>query len=73
MLTVVGGCHDCHTIKKVGPKGPEPDMTRMLAGHPEDLKITAPFQPAPGSPWTIATNDMLTAWSGPWGVSSPPT
>lgn len=69
LLVTVGGCHDCHTPKKLGPKGPEPDMDRMLSGHPEGLKVAAPYKPAPGRLWTIATNDMLTAWSGPWGVS----
>lgn len=68
-LVTVGGCNDCHTTKKMGPKGPEPDMSRELSGHPEDITITGPFRPVPGSPWTIATNDTLTAWSGPWGVS----
>ena len=71
MLVIGGACHDCHTPKKFGPKGPEPDMDRMLSGHPEDIKVAAPFKPAPGSPWTIATTDDLTAWSGPWGVSFP--
>jgi hypothetical protein len=28
----IGGCNDCHTPLKMGPKGPEPDMTRMLSG-----------------------------------------
>jgi cytochrome c553 len=69
LLTIVGGCHDCHTTKKMGPRGPEPDMSRMFSGHPEDIKIDAPYTPAPGSPWTIATTDTLTSWSGPWGVS----
>jgi mono/diheme cytochrome c family protein len=69
MLVIGGGCHDCHTTKKPGPGGPEPDLSLMLSGHPETIKITAPFKPATGSPWTIATNDTLTAWSGPWGVS----
>lgn len=72
LLVTVGGCHDCHTPKKFGPRGPEPDMTRMLSGHPEDLTITGPFRPADGGVWTIATNDHLTAWSGPWGVSFAP-
>ena len=71
MLVIGGVCHDCHTPKKFGPKGPEPDMDRMLSGHPEDIKIAAPYKPAPGSLWTIATTDHLTAWSGPWGVSFP--
>ena len=70
MLVIVGGCHDCHTPKKLGPKGPEPDMDKMLSGHPEGIKIAQPFRPAAGSPWTIATTDDLTAWSAPWGVPS---
>ena len=64
-----GGCHDCHTPKKLTPAGPEPDMALSLSGHPEKIAITTPFKPAAGSPWTIATNDTLTAWSGPWGIS----
>src|SRR5580693_4702228 len=55
MLVIGGGCHDCHTTKKLGPGGPEPDLSLMLSGHPEAIKITAPFKPAAGSPWTIAT------------------
>ena len=39
MLVIGGACHDCHTPKKFGPKGPEPDMDRMLSGHPEDIKV----------------------------------
>jgi mono/diheme cytochrome c family protein len=69
MLVIGGGCHDCHTTKKMGPNGPEPDMSMMLAGHPENIKITAPYKAAPGSPWKIAITDTLTAWSGDWGVS----
>ena len=64
-----GGCHDCHTTKKMGPKGPEPDMSRMLSGHPESIKVTAPYKPAHGSQWALGITDTLTAWSGPWGVS----
>jgi mono/diheme cytochrome c family protein len=69
MLIIGGLCHDCHTTKILGPEGPRPDMSQMLGGHPQEIGITFPFQPADGSPWTIATNDTLTAWSGPWGVS----
>ncbi len=71
MLVVGGGCHDCHTPKKMGPKGPEPDMDRMLSGHPEANVISTPFVPTPGSPWQIAATVDATAWSGPWGVSFP--
>jgi hypothetical protein len=69
VLVLAGGCNDCHTTKKPGPKGMEPDMDRMLSGHPEGIKVAAPYKPAPGTPWTIGTTDTLTAWSGPWGVS----
>ena len=69
MLIVGGGCHDCHTPKKIGPNGPEPDMSRMLSGHPESDKITAPFKQPAGIPWTTHVNDHLTAWSGAWGLS----
>ncbi len=71
VLVVAGGCHDCHSPKKMGPNGPEPDMSRMLSGHPEGEAVPAPYQPAPGSPWVVATTADLTAWSGPWGVSFP--
>ena len=68
-LVDYGGCGDCHTPKKFGPRGPEPDMTRMLSGHPEGDKAPAPYKPAAGSPWIIATAGDLTMWSGPWGIS----
>ena len=71
MLVIGGACHDCHTPKKFGPNGPEPDMDRMLSGHPEDIKVSAPYQPAEGSPWVYGVAADLTAWSGPWGVSFP--
>lgn len=70
-LVTIGGCHDCHTPKKMGPAGPEPDMSRMLSGHPESEPAPAPYQPAAGTPWVIATTAELTSWSGPWGVSYP--
>ena len=34
-LVDIMGCHDCHTPMKLGPNGPEWDMTRALSGHPE--------------------------------------
>jgi hypothetical protein len=52
----------------MGPKGPEPDMTRMLSGHPQDFAITAPAK-MPEGPWLTATAPTNTAFSGPWGVS----
>jgi mono/diheme cytochrome c family protein len=62
------GCNDCHTPKKMGPKGPELDLERLLSGHRESPELPPP--PAlPEGPWGIVTNMELTAWSGPWGLS----
>src|SRR5262249_56445746 len=62
------GCGDCHTPKKFGPDGPQEDATRLLSGHPHDVEL--PAAPAlPAGPWIATCNDMLTAWSGPWGTS----
>jgi cytochrome c553 len=61
-------CNDCHTPWKMGPQGPEPDMTRELSGHPQDL--TMPPAPALGEgPWVWAGAGTNTAFAGPWGVS----
>jgi hypothetical protein len=62
------GCQDCHTPFKMGPKGPEPDMSRMLSGHPEGVKVTTP-PTAPGGYWIGVISADNTAWAGPWGVS----
>ncbi len=62
------GCHDCHTPWKLGPRGPEPDMSRALTGHPEDLKMP-PAPALPPGPWIASFAATNTAWAGPWGVS----
>jgi mono/diheme cytochrome c family protein len=69
-LVTIGGCNDCHTPWKMGANGPEPDMTRMLSGHPETIKITSAVA-APGGPWQhgMVAGPTMTSWSGPWGVS----
>ena len=69
MLVMGGGCHDCHTPKKLGPNGPEADLDKALSGHPERDGVLAKFKDAKGSPYSTHTNDDLTAWSGAWGVS----
>ncbi|MCL4814245.1 MAG: c-type cytochrome [Vicinamibacteraceae bacterium] len=65
-LVLVGGCNDCHTPFKMGPKGPEPDIDRLLSGHPEALVMP----PAPeGDAWLWHGSGTNTAFAGPWGVS----
>jgi hypothetical protein len=67
-LATVGGCNDCHTPIKMGPKGPEPDMDRMLSGHPDTFPVGAGTTPASGQ-WMMTVAATGTAFSGPWGVS----
>jgi mono/diheme cytochrome c family protein len=67
-LVTIAGCNDCHTPFKQTPHGAEPDMTRMLSGHPEQIKVTAPAEPQK-EPWLVSTVATNTAFSGPWGVS----
>ena len=67
-LTRIMGCNDCHTPWVMGSRGPEPDMTRMLSGHPESLLM--PPAPALGQgPWAWTAAGTNTAFAGPWGVS----
>jgi mono/diheme cytochrome c family protein len=69
-LVTLGGCNDCHTPKLLTPKGPVPDSSRMLAGHPADSKVP-PVPPGVLGPdgWGALVTADLTAWAGPWGVS----
>ena len=67
-LVTIMGCNDCHTPWKNTAKGPEPDMTRMLSGHPEAVRVAAPAELGQG-PWAWAATATNTAFSGPWGVS----
>jgi Cytochrome c len=62
------GCNDCHTPWKMGARGPEPDMTRALTGHPEDMKMP-PAPTLPPGPWIGVVGATNTAWAGPWGTS----
>lgn len=67
LVNAVGGCNDCHTPMKMGPNGPEPDMTLFLSGHQADEKLPAPPQAA--GPWLATVSASGTAWAGPWGIS----
>jgi mono/diheme cytochrome c family protein len=67
-LVTIAGCNDCHTPWRVGANGPEPDMSRMLSGHPDSIPVTAPAAPQ-AAPWMVSASGTNTAWSGPWGVS----
>jgi len=67
-LVSTSGCHDCHTPFKLGPNGPEPDMSRALSGHPQAL-VMPPAPQLPPGPWLVTMAATNTAFAGPWGVS----
>ena len=67
-LVGIMGCDDCHTPMKMGPKGPEPDMSRRLSGHPAEFKVPRTSPPDPKG-WIWAGAATNTAFAGPWGVS----
>lgn len=68
-LVTIMVCNDCHTPYHMGPNGvPEPDMTRMLSGHPEGLKLPPPPK-LPEGPWNWVGAASNTAFAGPWGVT----
>jgi mono/diheme cytochrome c family protein len=66
-LVTIAACTDCHTPFKMGANGPEPDTTRLLSGHPQDLKVVPP--PTLSGPWGWAGTATNTAFAGPWGIS----
>ncbi|MFA6262546.1 MAG: c-type cytochrome [Bacteroidia bacterium] len=67
-LVSTSACMDCHTPLKMGANGPEPDMSRLLSGHPEGLQMP-PVPALPEGPWMTVAAATNTAWAGPWGVS----
>lgn len=66
-LVRIMGCNHCHTPYRLGPAGPEPDMSRALSGHPAAFAMSAP--PALEGGWTWLGAGTNTAFAGPWGVS----
>jgi len=67
-IVTVCGCNDCHTPKKMGPNGPEPDMSLMLSGHPSQTPPMPIDQKEAAKKGMIVTQ-TLTAWSGAWGTT----
>ena len=64
-LAIIMGCNDCHTpMTGMGPEGPIFDQSKFLAGHPSDTRLP---EPPPIGAWWIS--GVMTAWSGPWGIS----
>jgi cytochrome c553 len=70
-LVVNGGCNDCHTPKKMGPKGPEDDMSLMLSGHPAQMP-PPDFDKNEAAKKGLIVTQSFTSWTGPWGTTYAP-
>jgi hypothetical protein len=67
-LVIIGGCHDCHTPKKMTANGPVLDSALFLSGHPAALpRIDINRKEIESKGLAVAMD--LTEWIGPWGVS----
>ena len=66
-LVTIMGCNDCHTPMKMGPKGPERDLDRMLSGHPEFIPINK-FDTTTTKSWVLFGMSG-TSIVGPWGTT----
>lgn len=67
-LVIIGGCHDCHTPKKMTNHGPVLDSTLWLSGHPSEMPLIDINRKEIESKGLSVASD-LTEWVGPWGVS----
>jgi len=67
-LVTICGCNDCHTPKKMGPEGPEPDMSLMLSGHPSQTP-PPPMDQKEAAEKGLVVTQTLTGWTGAWGTT----
>ncbi|GAC1311335.1 MAG: c-type cytochrome [Mucilaginibacter sp.] len=67
-LVTVIGCNDCHSPKRMGPRGPEIDSLNALSGFPSTrpVPVAGPNDIKNG---LIIFNEDLTACIGPWGTT----
>ncbi len=68
-LITIGGCHDCHTPKKFGSNGIEPDMDLELSGHPANLALPAVDRKQIEEQGYSLNSPTVTGFIGPWGIS----
>ncbi len=67
-LVTVGVCDDCHSPKKMGPKGPEIDPELRLSGFPSSRPIPK-FDSNMAKSGMVQFNEDFTSYAGPWGIS----
>jgi len=69
-LVNLGGCNDCHSPKMMTQQGPMPDTALLLSGQRATANIPdVPAGAIAADKWLAITNNDMTAWAGPWGVS----
>lgn len=69
-LVMLGGCNHCHSPKTMSPNGPIPHPMKLLSGYPAESNLPEiPHAYLAKDKWGAVTNNDLTAWAGPWGVS----
>jgi len=66
IVNAIAGCGDCHTPWKMGPMGPEQDMSKMLSGSPEGMVMKAPKL---DMPWMGAISATFTSFATPLGIA----
>lgn len=67
-LVTITGCNDCHTPKKMGPKGPELIEEMLLSGFQGKNAIPEFDKERTQKGFAEMSPDM-TAAAGPWGIS----
>ena len=67
-LVTISGCDDCHSPKKMGPRGPELDAELRLSGYPSSRPLPT-YDSNAIKKGMILFNQDLTSSAGPWGVS----
>ncbi|AZI20109.1 c-type cytochrome [Chryseobacterium taklimakanense] len=67
-LVTITGCNDCHTPKKMGPKGPELIEELLLSGFQGKNAIPEFDKQRTQKGFAQMSPDM-TAAAGPWGIS----
>jgi len=62
------GCHDCHSPKKMGERGPELISELAFSGFQANSELPMMNKQALENGWMLMNPD-LTAFVGPWGIS----
>jgi hypothetical protein len=67
-LVTIGVCDDCHSPKRMGPKGPEIDMERRLSGFPGTRPVPS-YNKELMKSGIVQFNEDFTSAAGVWGIS----